>query len=437
MGFGDVVKAGIGIGGAILGGGDGGSGEAAGINAAAAQQAAQQANALLQKALDAQQQSYTQGKFDLNDYYKIARSDSTPYRVGGYNALDALSRISGLPVVQGGSAALARAMEAQIEDQQAKREYDASSTNIPDGLSSLAQSVNSAFPYWEGMGQSGNITTKSGMLDLLKLFDRQAGGIDSSGRDTTGDEISSTQHASIKSLLPQVDAFLAKYQDTPATPYQSQLTAAQNDLINKYKSGTLGNEAVDNTKALQDFYDTPEAQMLFGKMDATKGPQDNFHTDPGYQFALDQGNKQVANRASAMGMLDSGQFVKDLSTFNQGIADQQYGDWRNRLSNTFNNYRNTLSTIAGLGQPLSSGQMPFQQGANLSNLGSNYANSVSNIYGQMGNNLAGGVLGAANARAQGAMGQAAGNANMWNQIGGVLGNFAGSIFQPQTNSGYY
>lgn len=64
-----------------------------------------------------------------------------------------------------------------------------------------------------------------------------------------------------------------------------------------------------------------------------------FRTDPGYQFAFDQGQKALTNSAAAHGILNSGATGKALTDYGQGQADQQYGA-----------YFNKLQSLAGLGQ---------------------------------------------------------------------------------------
>lgn len=57
-----------------------------------------------------------------------------------------------------------------------------------------------------------------------------------------------------------------------------------------------------------------------------------FQAGPGYQFAMDQG-MQAANRAaSAGGMLTSGNTLQALTRFGQGLANQEYGGWQDRLA---------------------------------------------------------------------------------------------------------
>lgn len=57
-----------------------------------------------------------------------------------------------------------------------------------------------------------------------------------------------------------------------------------------------------------------------------------FQEGPGYQFAMDQGTNAALRGASAAGMLNSGNTLTALTGFGQGLANQEYGGWLDRLS---------------------------------------------------------------------------------------------------------
>lgn len=85
---------------------------------------------------------------------------------------------------------------------------------------------------------------------------------------------------------------------------------------------------------------TPTADVP--QVDAATAQQNafaQFRTDPGYQFAFDEGSKALQNSAAARGILNSGATAKALTRYGQGVADQQYG-----------NYFARLQSLAGLGQ---------------------------------------------------------------------------------------
>ena len=61
---------------------------------------------------------------------------------------------------------------------------------------------------------------------------------------------------------------------------------------------------------------------------------DAFQAGPGYQFAMDQGTQAALRGASAAGMLNSGNTLTALNTFGQGVANQEFGSWLDRLKGT-------------------------------------------------------------------------------------------------------
>lgn len=65
-----------------------------------------------------------------------------------------------------------------------------------------------------------------------------------------------------------------------------------------------------------------------------------FKESPGYQFSLTQGNKALGNITSANRGLMSGQRLKAASEYNVGMADQEFGNWRDYTTNQYNNDRN-------------------------------------------------------------------------------------------------
>lgn len=62
----------------------------------------------------------------------------------------------------------------------------------------------------------------------------------------------------------------------------------------------------------------------------------NFQSDPGYGFQMDQGLQALQRTHAAAGNLNSGNADADTLKFSQGLADQSYGNYVNRLSPYFN-----------------------------------------------------------------------------------------------------
>jgi hypothetical protein len=112
--------------------------------------------------------------------------------------------------------------------------------------------------------------------------------------------------------------------------------------------------------------------------------------DPGYAFRQQQANKALEHSAAAKGGLFSGATGQSLTTLNQDMASQEYGNAYQRAYGAHTDRLNRLSSLAGVGQTATT---------NLGSAGQNYANNSGDIMGQK-----------ANAQAAGYGAQA----NMWN-----------------------
>lgn len=75
----------------------------------------------------------------------------------------------------------------------------------------------------------------------------------------------------------------------------------------------------------------------------------DFRADPGYQFAMDQGNSAIQRSSAARGTL-GGDTLKSMQGFSQGLADQQYQTARTNFTNDQTNRFNKLSSMVGTGQ---------------------------------------------------------------------------------------
>ncbi len=127
-----------------------------------------------------------------------------------------------------------------------------------------------------------------------------------------------------------------------------------------------------------------------------------FQKTPGYEFQVSEGRKGVTNSLSALGMKNSGLALKSLEKYGQGVANQEYGTYLNRLA-----------SMAGMGQT---------QTNQTNALTSNAASAIGQTYQDAGAARASGYIGSANA-----WGNAI--ANTTNQFGNALGQLA---YQPKT-----
>src|SRR3990167_7478644 len=102
--MGDLVSAGLSIGGALLQ--SGGAEDAAGAQVAASQEAIEAVNKIIrEEAIPELRQAIQQGRTDITGGLTGAEFLAAPYNISGLSALDALQRSMGLapPGIPGGS----------------------------------------------------------------------------------------------------------------------------------------------------------------------------------------------------------------------------------------------------------------------------------------------------------------------------------------------
>lgn len=143
-------------------------------------------------------------------------------------------------------------------------------------------------------------------------------------------------------------------------------------------------QAQADPMAQQPYMDDPSGGMYYGdpndpEYGSLTKPFDveEFYKyqDPGYWFRLQQGTQGLQNSAAAGSGALSGAALKDLLTFNQDMASQEYGNAFNRYQTQQGNIFSRLSGIAQLGQNAASGvgaqgtQLTGQAGQALSNAG--------------------------------------------------------------------
>lgn len=82
--------------------------------------------------------------------------------------------------------------------------------------------------------------------------------------------------------------------------------------------------------------------------EGSQAAQGAFTSSPGYQFQMDQGLQALERRAAAQGQLGSGNTSLDTLTYAQGLANQDYGNWLDRLGAYNNLGLATANQQAGL-----------------------------------------------------------------------------------------
>ena len=149
---------------------------------------------------------------------------------------------------------------------------------------------------------------------------------------------------------------------------------------------------------------TPTAQSL-----------NAFTQSPDYQFALQQGTQAMQRSAAAGGTLISGGQLKAGQEFGQGLASQQYG-----------NYYNRLLSLSQLGQSAAAG---------VSNAATTAGGQIGNTQQALGQSLAAGTVGSANAISGGLTSATGGiaTAALLSKLGG--GNTTTSLSSYLANNG--
>lgn len=136
--------------------------------------------------------------------------------------------------------------------------------------------------------------------------------------------------------------------------------------------------------------ETGEVEEWSDPTTARASAMQGFYQDPGYQFQMNEGIKALDRSASSRGLVRSGAQEKAIARYGQGLAEQSFGNYVNRLAN-----------LAGVGQTATQ---------SLAGIGANTASNVGNAH------MASGA-----ARASGYMNKAGAVNNMVNQGVGLWG----------------
>jgi len=140
-----------------------------------------------------------------------------------------------------------------------------------------------------------------------------------------------------------------------------------------------GNNAVAEQQ--RQFTQTQQTQQPFvdagtealGKL---RNPQESFQASPGYNFVRSEGTRDLGNSFSAKGSALSGNALKKLDEFNQGLASQEFGNWWGQQAGLAGIGSNSANVLGAYGQ--------------------NKANNVANINIGQGEARASGIEGVTN-----------------------------------------
>lgn len=188
--------------------------------------------------------------------------------------------------------------------------------------------------------------------------------------------------------------------------------------------------------------------------------------EPGYQFVQQQGENAILRNAAAMGIARTGGTLKDLDTFNTGLADTTYSSVYNRAASEYNNTLQSYMVNLGLSQDtynaalqkygvntnnnaqafgLNQGaqNQAFGQQYSLASLGLSATTAQAGLYAGQGANAAN-IYGSTAAQ-QGNLATQAGNATAAGQVGsanaytsalGSIGSNLGALYAQQGRNIY-
>lgn len=142
----------------------------------------------------------------------------------------------------------------------------------------------------------------------------------------------------------------------------------------------------------------------YGSLNAPFTAQTFQQMSPAYQFQLQQGQQGVRNQETGTGAL-SGSALKDLTSYNQGMANTSFNTAFQQYQEQNTNTYNRLANIANLGQ--SAASMTAQTGTSLAGTAAQAATNY-------GTAAAGGAVGVGNALSGGASNAGA----LWSMYGG-------------------
>lgn len=94
------------------------------------------------------------------------------------------------------------------------------------------------------------------------------------------------------------------------------------------------------------------AQNALERLLGLAGPQEQekafgeYRESPGVSFMRDQGEQSLQRAAAAGGQLAAGRTLADANKFGQGVAEQGFGDFYNRLAQLYGTKLNTAGNLA-------------------------------------------------------------------------------------------
>lgn len=132
-----------------------------------------------------------------------------------------------------------------------------------------------------------------------------------------------------------------------ALALEQQMYAQARTDLSPYR--TAGSDALGSISSLYGYANPTTGAPASGPVPGTPD-YSSFFTSPDYNFAVQQGVLALDRSAASKGLLTSGGQLKDLTSFGQGLASQQYGNYFNRLLQIATLGQNSAATSAAAAQ---------------------------------------------------------------------------------------
>ena len=168
--------------------------------------------------------------------------------------------------------------------------------------------------------------------------------------------------------------------------------------------------------------------------DAATAAMAKFQTSPGYQFSMDQGMRAIDAGAASKGLLHSGATIKAEQTFGTGLADQEFGNYYNRLMGLSGMGLTAAGGIATAGNNLGAGLENNATSQATTALGA--GNAQSSIFGNTASGLGSSINGLfSNPNVQSSLKGLFNGSSSFNPAGGLIGGtstspgFGNTLFQ--------
>lgn len=209
----------------------------------------------------------------------------------------------------------------------------------------------------------------------------------------------------------------------------NEYTANINNVNNQYATNTKGNNSQQLFESyIGNYQDKPDYLGYTG--DEVNA---QLEKTPGYQFSLKQGNSAIERSQAAKGMFNSGNTLKAMDDYSQGLAQQTYQQYMNNLLGIANTGINATGQISTNQANLGIGQANLTMGGGqaalntFTGIGQAYYNALSN-QGNTYTQIQQGNMAAQNQAILGAYDQS--NANARAGMGAGVG-LAGQAYQQQ------